>query len=164
VVHAYAVLLRLYPRAFRRRYAAEMSLDFDDALCAARAAGWVAVGAFAMRALGDLAVSLAREWSRTGRLALTAATAGLTALLWGLALRPWTWWDIQPGPPAHARSAPPVTEAELLVLAVLALLPVVVVLLFAGHLTQARPRSGPGHPASSGEPGRSATCRAAAPD
>ena len=139
MVHAYAVLLRLYPQPFRRRYAAEMSLDFEDALCAARAGGWVAVGAFAMRALGDLAVSLPREWARTARLAFTAATAGLTALLWGLALRPWTWWDIQPGPPAHARSAPPVTEAELLVLAALALLPVVVVILFAGHLTRARP-------------------------
>jgi hypothetical protein len=139
VVHAYAVLLRLYPRAFRRRYAAEMSLDFEDALCAARAAGRAAVGAFAMRALGDLAVSLAREWSRTGRLALTAATAGLTALLWGLALRPWAWRRIQPGPPAHASSAPPITAAELLVLAVLALLPVVVVILLAGHLTRAQP-------------------------
>jgi hypothetical protein len=36
-----------------------------------------------------------------------------------------------------ARSAPPVTEAERLVLAVLGLLPVVVVILFAGHLTRA---------------------------
>ena len=103
MVHAYAVLLRLYPEAFRRRYAAEMLLDFADALDAARAGGWVAVGAFALRALGDLAVSLLREWTRTGRLALTAATAGVTLLLWALALRPWAWrWDIQPGPPPHA--------------------------------------------------------------
>jgi hypothetical protein len=139
VVHAYAVLLRLYPQPVRRRYAAEMSLDFEDALCAARAGGWVAVGAFVMRVLGDLAVSLPREWARTDRLALTAAAAGITALLWGLALRPWAWWDIPPGPPAHALSALPVTEAELLVLAVLALLPVVVVILFTGHLTRPRP-------------------------
>jgi hypothetical protein len=139
VVHAYAVLLRLYPKPFRRRYAAEMSLDFEDALYAARTRGWVAVGTFAMRALGDLTVSLPREWARTSRLALTAATAAITALLWGLALRPWAWRDIQPGPPAHARNAPPVTETELLVLAVLALLPVVVVILFAGRLARARP-------------------------
>ena len=39
----------LHPQPFRRRYAAEMSLDFEDALGAARAGGWVAVGAFAMR-------------------------------------------------------------------------------------------------------------------
>jgi hypothetical protein len=136
MVHAYAVLLRLYPRPFRRRYAAEMSLDFEDALWAARAAGRLAVAAFAWRALGDLAVSVPREWARTARLGFTAATVGLTALLWGLALRPWAWWNIQPGPPAEARSAPPATEAELLVLAALALLPVVVVMLFAGHLTR----------------------------
>lgn len=137
MVHAYSVLLRLYPESFRRRYAAEMSLDFDDALRAARADGWVAVGTFALRVLGDLAVSLPREWALTARLGFTAAAAGLTALLWGLALRPWTWWDIQPIPAAHAHSAPPATEVELLVLAALALLPVVVVILFAGHLTRA---------------------------
>ena len=136
VVHAYAVLLRLYPEAFRRRYAAEMSLDFADALDAARAGGWLAVGVFAVRVRGDLAVSLLREWTRNGRLALTAATAGVTLLLWALALRPWAWrWDIRPGPPPHA-PATPVTEVELLVLVVLALLPVVVVILFAGYLTR----------------------------
>ena len=138
MIHAYAALLWLYPQPFRRRFAVEMLLDFEEALYAARAGGWVAIGRFAMRALGDLAVSLAREWSRTSTLALTAATAAITTLTWGLALRPWAWWDIQPGPPAHARSAPPVTEAQLLVLAVLALLPVVIVVLFAGHLTRAR--------------------------
>jgi hypothetical protein len=47
-------------------------------------------------------------------------------------------WDIEPGPPAGARSAPPVTEGELLVLAVLALVPIVVVILFAGRLTHTR--------------------------
>jgi hypothetical protein len=139
VIDAYALLLWLYPQPFRRRYAVEMLLDFEDALYAARGDGWVAIGRFAMRALGDLAVSLAREWSRNSRLALTAATAAITALLWGLALRPWAWPNIQPGPPPHARSAPPVTEVQLLVLALLALLPVVVAILFAGHLTRARP-------------------------
>jgi hypothetical protein len=141
VVHAYAVVLRLYPRTFRRRYATEMLLDFEDALYAARAGGWVAVGAFAMSVIGDLAVSVPREWARTVRLGVMAATAGLTALLWGLALRPWTWWSIRPGPPAHARNAPPATEVELLVLAALALLPVVVVILFVGHLARQRPRA-----------------------
>ena len=139
MIHAYAVMLWLYPQPFRRRYAAEMLLDFEDALYVARAGGWIAVGAFAMRALGDLVVSLAREWSRTGTLAFTAATAAITALLWGLALRPWAWWDIQPGPPEHVRNAPPVTDADLLALAVLALLPVVVVILFAERLVRRKP-------------------------
>lgn len=137
MVHAYDVLLRLYPAAFRRRYAAEMSLDFKDALNAARGGGWTAVGACAGRAFGDLAVSLAREWTRGGRLVLAAAAAAVTLLLWGLALRPWAWkWDIQPGPPAQARGAPPVTEVELLVLAMLALVIVVVVILFTARLTR----------------------------
>lgn len=147
MVYAYAALIRLYPQPFRRRYAAEMSLDFEDALCAARAVGWMAVGAFAIRALGDLVMSLPGEWARTARPGFMAATAGLTALLWGLALRPWAWWNVQPRPSAHAGSAPPVTEAELLVLAVFALLPVVVVILFARHLTRAMrlaPDSGTG--------------------
>lgn len=139
MVHAFAVLLWLYPQPFRRRYAAEMSLDFEDALATARGRGRVAVGALAMRTLGDLVMSLTREWTCTGRLGLTAATASLTALLWGLALRPWAWGNIHPGPPAHARSAPPVSETELLLLAVLALLPVVVVIFVAGHLTRSNP-------------------------
>jgi hypothetical protein len=137
VVHVYTVLLRLYPEAFRRRYAAEMSLDFADALDAARVRGPMAVAAFAGRAMGDLVMSLLHEWTRSGRLALGALTAGVTLLLWGLALRPWAWnWNIQPGPPPHAGGLP-VTEGELLVLAVLALVPVVVLILFAGHFTRA---------------------------
>ena len=139
MIHAYEVLLRLYPDAFRRRYGAEMALDFADALDAARAGGSMAVARFAARALGDLAMSVLREWTRAGRLGWVAATAGITLALWGLALRPWMWnWDVEPGPPAGARSAPPVTEGELLVLAVLALVPIVVVILFAGRLTHTR--------------------------
>ena len=139
MIHAYEVLLRLYPAAFRRRYGAEMALDFADALDAARAGGSMAVARFAARALGDLAMSVLREWTRAGRLGWVAATGGITLALWGLALRPWMWnWDIEPGPPADGRSAPPVTEGELLVLAVLALVPIVVVILFAGRLTHTR--------------------------
>ena len=137
MVHAYEVLLRLYPEAFRHRYGVEMALDFEDALGDARAAGWYAVGAFALRAMGDLAVSLVKEWTRAGRVAIAAAAAAVTLALWGLALRPWMWrWDIQPGPPAHARNAPPVTEVELLVLAAVAMVPVAVVILFAGRLVR----------------------------
>ena len=133
MVHAYAVLLRLYPEAFRRRYAAEMSLDFADALDAARAGGWAAVGAFA-----------AARARRSGREPAARVDAHRPAgahrgdgRRHAAALGRWRCgrgrggWDIRPGPPPHA-PATPVTEVELLVLAVLALLPVVVVILFAG--------------------------------
>ena len=63
-------------------------------------------------------------------LAIGAATAAVTLLLWGLALRPWAWqWDMQIGPPPQARNAPPVTEAELLVVATAVLIPILVVLI-----------------------------------
>jgi len=133
VRHAYDLLLRLYPHAFRRRYGVEMSLDFADGWSEARARGRTAALVFTTHVLGDLVVSLVREWTRGARLAIAVATASVTLLLWGLALRPWAWkWDIQPGP----RQAPAgdVTSAELLVLAVGAMLPVIVVLLFAMRL------------------------------
>ena len=75
--------------------------------------------------------------TRRARLGVVAATASVTAMLWGLALRPWSWnWQASPGP-RHAAVAP-VTEAELLVLAGTAMLPVLVVLLFASRLVQRR--------------------------
>ena len=136
--HAYDVLLRLYPEAFRRRYGVEMSLDFADGWAEARAGGPITVVWFATRVAGDLAVSLLREWTRGVRLAIVAASAGVTLLLWGLALRPWAWrWDIQPGPPPHA-PAIDVTAAQLVGLAAVAMLPVILVLLFATRLVKRR--------------------------
>jgi hypothetical protein len=138
VRHAYHVLLRLYPEAFRRRYGVEMSLDFADGWAEAAAAGPTAALVFAGRAAGDLVVSLLREWTRGARLAIVAATAGVTLLLWGVALRPWAWnGNIQPGPP---RDVPleEATAAELLVLAAGAMLPVIVVLLFSLRMVKRR--------------------------
>ena len=136
--HAYDMLLRLYPEAFRRRYSVEMALDFADGWTEARAGGFAAALAFAGRVVGDLVVSLLREWTRGARLAIVAATAGVTLLLWSVALRPWAWiWNIQLGLPRHA-SATQVTEAELLALAAAALLPVIVVLLLASRLVKRR--------------------------
>ena len=84
-------------------------------------------------------MSLLREWTRGSRVAIGAAAAGVTLLLWGLALRPWAWqWDMQIGPPSQARSAPPVTEAELLVLATAVLIPILVVLVCASRLVKRR--------------------------
>jgi hypothetical protein len=137
VRHAYDRLLRLYPEAFRHRYGVEMSLDFADGWAEARANGSVAVIWFASRVAGDLAVSLLREWTRGVRLVIVAATASVTLLIWGLAFRPWAWkWDIQPGPP-HA-VVTEVTAAQLMGLAAAAMLPVILVLLFATRLVKRR--------------------------
>ena len=136
--HAYDALLWLYPESFRRRYGAEMSLDFADGWVEAKAGGPATVIRFASRVAGDLAVSLAREWTRGARLVIVATTAVVTLLLWSLALRPWVWLrGIQPGPPPHATPTD-VTEAQLLMLAAGALLPVLVVLLFATRLVKRR--------------------------
>ena len=129
--HAYDVLLRLYPVAFRRRYGVEMSCDLADGWAEARARGRMASLAFVHRAAGDLAVSLVREWTRGARLGIVVATAGVTTLLWSLALRPWLWaWSFRQIPPRPAAPAD-VTEAELLIVAVGAMIPVIVVLLMA---------------------------------
>jgi hypothetical protein len=137
VHHVYDLFLRLLPEDFRRRYGVEMALDFEDGWREAAAGGWRRRVEFAMRASGDLAMSLLREWTRGARLGVVAATASVTALLWGLALRPWSWhWHTSPRP-RHA-AVVPVTEAELLVLAGAAMLPVLVVLLFASRLVQRR--------------------------
>jgi len=140
VVHAYGALLRLFPDGFRRRYQAEMLLDFEDALRAASSGGPPSVLGFGWRALADLGVSLLREWTRVGSVMIAVATTGATLLLWGLALRPWAWdFDKQPGPPAHVQRTP-VDAVELLILAVVAMIPVVVVILFAHRLVDRRDR------------------------
>jgi hypothetical protein len=137
VRHVYNRLLCLYPAVFRRRYGTEMSLDFAEGWAEARAVGPVAAVVFASRVAGDLVVSLVREWTRGFRIAIAAATAGVTLLLWSVALRPWAWqWDMQIGPPPRARTAPPVTETELLVLATAVLIPVLVVLVCATRLVK----------------------------
>jgi hypothetical protein len=138
VRHAYDVLLRLYPETFRRRYGVEMSLDFADGWAEARAGGPAAALVFSAHVAGDLVVSLLREWTRGARLAIVAATAGVTLLLWGVALRPWAWhWNIQPGPPPNV-PVDEATAAELLVVAAGAMLPVIVVLLFSLRMVKRR--------------------------
>jgi hypothetical protein len=165
VVRAYDAILRLYPHSFRSRYAVEMLLDFEDGLGAAANNGVLAVAMFVRRALGDFVVSLFREWIGAGRAIRAAVTAAITLLLWGLALRPWSWrWDIQPGPPVRARFVRTATEIELLILALLVLVPVVVVLLSAGQLARSMSyRSGTERtdivPRSAESPGRRCVSR-----
>jgi hypothetical protein len=112
-----------------------MALDFEDGWREAATGGWRRRVEFGMRASGDLAVSLLREWTRGARLGVVAATAGVTALLWGLALRPWSWYG-QTLPRPRPAAAALVTEVELFILAAAAMLPVLVVLLFASRLVR----------------------------
>jgi hypothetical protein len=133
--HVYDLFLRLLPADFRRRYEVEMALDFEDGWREAATGGWRRRVEFGMRASGDLAVTLLREWTRGARLGVVAATASVTALLWGLALRPWSW---PTAPRPRPAAIVPVTEAELLVLAAAAMLPMLAVLLLASRLVQRR--------------------------
>lgn len=93
-----------------------------------------------MRASGDLVATVLREWTRGARLGVVAASASATALLWGLALRPWSWpWATSPI--RRTAAVVPVTEGELLVLAAAAMMPVLAVLLLASLMVQRRVRA-----------------------
>ena len=94
--HVYGWLLRLYPAAFRARYADEMIQLFGDQLRDARASGAASGTARSwMRTLGDLAVSAASEHTRKDRtvahsLATSPSTSsrllGLVGILGGAVL------------------------------------------------------------------------------
>jgi hypothetical protein len=147
LVRAYRLALSFYPAPFRRRYAEEMRLDFEDGLQEAVAAGPLAVSFFACRTTVDTCASLVREWSVGTRAARAAATAGITLALWGAALRPWAW-DRVARPQTRATSMTGSVEAwELIVIAVVALLPVIALIVLAQRLVQ-RATHHRGHPLS----------------
>lgn len=105
LVRAYHAVLRLYPESFRSRYAAEMLLDFEDGLGAARKNGVLAVAKFMRCAVGDVVASVCREWIGSGSGVGVAITTVITLLLWGLALRPWSChW--KPAWSARTRASP----------------------------------------------------------
>jgi hypothetical protein len=138
LVRIYRVALWLYPEAFRRRYADEMRLDFEDALQGAVAAGAIAVLLFASRQTADMGSSLLREWSRGTRAATIAVTAVITAALWGLALRPWACKrSIQPINRGTFTTAP-VDLWALFVIAIVAMVPVIVLIVLAPRLVHYR--------------------------
>jgi uncharacterized membrane protein YidH (DUF202 family) len=84
----------------------------------------------------DMCASLLREWSRGTRAMTAAATTGITIALWGLALRPWTWKEsIRPQDRGTSMTAP-VEVWELIAIAVVALVPVVVLIVLAPRLVQ----------------------------
>jgi hypothetical protein len=140
LVRAYRVALGLYPGTFRSRYADEMRLDFEDALQDAVAAGAAAVLRFVCRQAADLWSSLLREWSCGTRAATAAATTLITVALWGLALRPWTWTPSFQPRERERFTTSPVDVWELLVIAIVALVPVIVLVVLTPRLIRSRDR------------------------
>jgi hypothetical protein len=138
-VRVYRVALSLYPEAFRRRYAEEMRLDFEDALQEAVTVGAIAALLFVRRQTVDMCSSLIREWSRGTRAAtIAAATTVITVALWGLALRPWAWMrSIQPLDHSTLTTAP-VDVWELFVIAIVAMVPVIALIMLAAPLVHSR--------------------------
>lgn len=162
LVRAYRLTLSFYPAAFRRRYADEMRLDFEDGLHEAVAAGALAALRFACRAAVDTCASLLREWSRGTRAATAAAATAITIALWGLALRPWAWKpSIRPQSRGSSMIAP-VEVWELIVMAVVALVPVIVLIVIAPRLVQRAPIHRR-RPPCSGQPGAASSNRHATP-
>jgi hypothetical protein len=62
VRQAYEILLRLYPRDYRTRFATEMSIAFEEASVERRKHGRAVFARFAMAELTGLAAGAAMEW------------------------------------------------------------------------------------------------------
>ena len=143
VVRAYRVALWFYPVEFRRRYAEEMRLDFEDALQEALSAGAISALLFACGQTADICSRLVREWSRGTRAGTLAATTLVTAAIWGLALRPWAWTrTIQPFNRSPFTTAP-VEVWQLLAITLLAMMPVIALMVLGPglvHLSGRKPQ------------------------
>jgi len=139
LVRAYRVALSFYPEAFRQRYADEMRLDFEDGLQEAVAASAQAALLFLCRQTADLCSSLLREWIRSTRAATAAATTIVTAVLWGLALRPWSWKGTIQLRDRGTMTTAPVDVWELSLIAIAVLMPIVAVIVLAPRLGQRVP-------------------------
>ena len=91
-VRWYRCLLRLYPEAFRRKFADELEADFEAAASEASASGrWVFVR-FWTGVASDLVISSAREWLRTPWVPAVLGAAALSTSLFAYAAykgRPW---------------------------------------------------------------------------
>ena len=83
--------ISVLPSEFRRRYRAEMQIDFVEDLNACGTAG--EVGLAAVRACGDLVVSAAREWwgSEALKPLICAGLAHTGIWLIGVAVAAWQW-------------------------------------------------------------------------
>ena len=121
----YRWLLRFYPHDFRRQYQDELEADFE-ALCAdARESGrrMALVGCY-VYALGDLAISIPREWLRTPWLAAVSAAALVASgVFYYVVIRVYRAGSFAGG------SAPPQSPELLWLMAAMVLVPLVAMLL-----------------------------------
>ena len=88
---AFDALTCLLPGEFKRRYGAEMRLDFADDL--ARCTTAADFGVMLARACGDLVASIAREWCASELLKLLIYAGMAHAGIWlvGVAIAAWQW-------------------------------------------------------------------------
>ena len=102
----YKSLLLLYPAAFYRRFAGEMSNDFEDGYAMARARGRQAAAAFLVRCYGDLFGSVISQWLRHERLIVSGVSVAVAVAIWSAAfyvaahewpngpVTPWFIWQL----------------------------------------------------------------------
>jgi hypothetical protein len=88
VARVYRTLLFLYPADFRAQHGGEMTLDFmDGSHHARRVRGWRGLCSHWLRALVDLACTIAVQWLRTIWPVVGLFSAGITIVGWSAALR-----------------------------------------------------------------------------
>ena len=124
-LHIYRALVYLYPPAFRREFASEMTCDFHDATCDAwRDGRWLAVVPLWIHIGHDLASTVAAQWFRHGSSVVTLLSVlGMT--MCGIAITRLA------GRPRRAIALSPADEAEMVML----FLATMVILLAAAVVT-----------------------------
>jgi len=124
-LHIYRALVYLYPPAFRREFASEMTCDFRDATCDAwRDGQWLAVVPLWIHIGHDLARTVAAQWFRHGSSVVTLLSVlGIT--ICGIAI------SRLAGRPRGAVAVSSADEAEILLL----FLATMVILLAAAVIT-----------------------------
>jgi hypothetical protein len=81
----YKWLLHLYPAAFYRQFASDMSADFDEGYAVARERGPRVVAWFVARCYGDLAASVVSQWLRSEALIIGGMSVSAAVAMWAAA-------------------------------------------------------------------------------
>jgi hypothetical protein len=81
----YTWLLRLYPAAFHRQFASDMSADFDEGYAVASERGPRAVASFVARSYGDLAASVVAQWLRSEAVIIGGMSVSAAMAMWAAA-------------------------------------------------------------------------------